>query len=116
MPRTRAIALCALTVVLALPAAAAAQPVPASATGVSAGTTSEPVVQKKRKTVVLRSRPIPMSAPEIPNPMRGQYEWLGSPTVPAGFPARDVYYRDQVVWKRIEPSPGVYDFSSFDKG
>jgi hypothetical protein len=57
-----------------------------------------------------------MSAPEIANPMRGQYEWLGSSTVPAGFPAKDVYYRDQVAWKRIEPSPGVYDFSYFDQG
>ena len=65
---------------------------------------------------MLRSQAIPMSAPEIPNPMRGQYEWLGSPTVPSGFPATDVYYRDQVAWKRIEPSPGVYDFSSFDQG
>ena len=37
---------------------------------------------------MLRSQAIPMSAPEIPNPMRGQYEWLGSSTVPAGFPAK----------------------------
>ena len=71
---------------------------------------------RKRKTVVLRSQAIPMSAPEIPNPMRGQYEWLGTPDGAAGFPTTDVYYRDQVAWKRIEPTPGVYDFSSFDQG
>jgi hypothetical protein len=65
---------------------------------------------------MLRSQAIPLSAPEIPNPMRGEYEWLGSPTVPAGFPATDVYYRDQVAWKQIEPAPGVYDFSAFDEG
>ena len=71
---------------------------------------------RKRRTVVLRSRAIPLSAPEIPNPMRGEYEWLGSSTVPAGFPTTDVYYRDQVSWSRIEPSPGVYDFHWFDEG
>ena len=120
MPRTRAVALCALTVVLALPAAAAAVEGSTRVTGVvstsSTGDGADRTLVRKRKTVVLRSRAIPMSAPEIPNPMRGQYEWLGSSTVPAGFPTTDVYYRDQVAWKLIEPTPGVYDFSSFDQG
>ena len=71
---------------------------------------------KKPKTLVLRAKPIPVSAPEIANPMRGEYEWLGAAAQPQAWPVRDVYYRDQVAWKRIEPSPGVYDFSWFDKG
>ena len=127
MPRTRAVVLCALTValtvVLAMPPAATGARVSTRSTGgdgvVSTGSTGDGAdrgVVRKRKTLVLRSRAIPMSAPEIPNPMRGQYEWLGSPTVPAGFPTTDVYYRDQVAWKRIEPSPGAYDFSMFDQG
>ena len=107
MPRTRAVALCALTVVLALPAAAAAVEGSTRVTGVvstsATGDGADRTLVRKRKTVVLRSRAIPMSAPEIPNPMRGQYEWLGSSTVPAGFPTTDVYYRDQVAWKLIEP-------------
>jgi hypothetical protein len=103
MPRTRAVVLCALVALLVMPAGATAVQAPTSHA-------------KPRTTVVLRPRAIPMSAPEIPNPMRGQYEWLGSSTVPAGFPATDVYYRDQVAWKRIEPSPGVYDFTWFDQG
>ncbi len=69
-----------------------------------------------RKTVVLRARAIPLSAPEIANPMRGQYEWLGEKPLPAGFPVKDVYYRDTVSWSRIEPSPGVYDFAAIDQG
>ncbi len=79
---------------------------------------SEPTARQtaKQSTVALHARAIPLSAPEIPNPMRGQYEWLGAQTLPAGFPAKDVYYRDQVAWSRIEPSPGVYDFTAFDTG
>jgi hypothetical protein len=111
MPRTRALAL--LLALLAVPAW-----LPASAAGVS--TTSSGVTASatwvQRHTVVLRSQAISMAAPEIANTMRGEYEWLGSATVPEGFPARDVYYRDQVAWSRIEPSPGVYDFSWFDAG
>jgi hypothetical protein len=103
MPKPRGATLCALVALLVMPAGATAADAPTEASA-------------SAKTVVLRSRAIPMSAPEIPNPMRGQYEWLGSATVPAGFPTTDVYYRDQVAWKRIEPSPGVYDFTAFDKG
>jgi hypothetical protein len=134
MPRTRVVALCALMVVLALPAAGFAAPAvstgshdrastlrDASSLGSSGqaesnGDGAGRKLARKRNTVLLRSQAVPLSAPEIPNPMRGQYEWLGSSTVPAGFPAKDVYYRDQVAWKRIEPSPGVYDFSLFDQG
>lgn len=59
---------------------------------------------------------IPISDPEIPNSMRGQYEWNGSTAIPSGWPIRDVYYRDQIHWNQIETSPGVYNFSIFDQG
>ena len=104
--------------VAALSLAAALCVVPAILTPASgAGTAAEvvPLAQMKPKTLVLRAKPIPLSAPEIANPMRGQYEWLGAAAQPQAWPVRDVYYRDQVAWKRIEPSPGVYDFSWFDK-
>lgn len=69
------------------------------------------------RTRTLEPRLIPVSAAaEIPNSMRGQYSWLGSAPLPAGWPVLDVYYRDQVVWRRLEPTAGSYDFSWFDEG
>ena len=59
---------------------------------------------------------IPLSAAEIPNDMRGQYLWNGSPGQPFGWPTPDVYYRDEIHWNQIETSPGVYNFSIFDQG
>lgn len=56
----------------------------------------------------------PLSNPEIPNSLRGQYSWMGYATQPAAWPATDVYYRDQVYWGRIERTRGTYSFSSFD--
>jgi hypothetical protein len=58
----------------------------------------------------------PLSAAEIPNAMRGQYLWNGSPPDPPGWPVADVYYRDPIQWKNIEPSRGVYNFSIIEKG
>lgn len=113
MPRTRVWGAAALSMVAAMCV------VPAILTPASGAGTSADVVapaQQKPKTLLLRAKPIPLSAPEIANPMRGQYEWLGAAAQPRAWPVRDVYYRDQVAWKRIEPSPGVYDFSWFDKG
>jgi len=111
MPRTRVAFTLAL---LTLLAACLTAPAGASSTGDNA-TQARSGIRTKR-TIVLRSQAIPLSAPEIANPMRGQYEWLGATALPAGFPTKDVYYRDQVAWKRIEPSPGVYDFTYFDEG
>lgn len=69
------------------------------------------------RTRTLEPRLIPVSAAaEIPNSMRGQYSWLGSAPLPADWPVLDVYYRDQVVWRRLEPTAGSYDFSWFDEG
>lgn len=66
--------------------------------------------------VSYRPQPIPLSAPEIPNELRGMYSWLGVPPDPAGWPLRDVYYRDAVNWETIEPTAGTYDFAAFDRG
>lgn len=53
---------------------------------------------------------------DLPNIQRGQYRWLGASASPATWPARDIYYRDQVYWGRIEPQKGVYDFTWFEDG
>ena len=60
-------------------------------------------------------RPLPWTAPDLPNSFRGLYAWLGAEG-PEGWATPDVYYRDQVYWGRIEPSDGAYDFSWFDAG
>jgi hypothetical protein len=68
-------------------------------------------------TTMLTATTIPLSAAEIPNDMRGQYFWDGSPAEPSGWPLSDVYYRlSYLKWNQIETSPGVYDFSTFDAG
>ncbi|MGH3545588.1 MAG: DUF4832 domain-containing protein, partial [Mycobacteriales bacterium] len=60
---------------------------------------------------------IPLTAPEIPNPIRGQYQWISNPPDPADWPAPDLYYRDEIQWgKQVEPTRGQYDFSVFDQG
>ena len=53
---------------------------------------------------------------DLANPHRGQYRWLGSAPSPSTWPARDIYYRDQVYWGRLEPSKGVYDFTWIEDG
>ena len=55
---------------------------------------------------------IGMEANEIGNPMRGQYLWLGAPSSPAGWPARDSYGRFN--WDELESSEGVYHFEAID--
>ena len=53
---------------------------------------------------------------EIVNPSRGQYLWMGYAAQPAGWPAKDVYYRDQSYWGKLEPTRGSYDFSVIEQG
>jgi hypothetical protein len=57
---------------------------------------------------------IPRSAAEIPNEMRGQFASVDP--YPSNWPDSDLYYRGEIDWSQIEPSPGVYDFSIFDQG
>jgi hypothetical protein len=67
-------------------------------------------------TVTFTPTIVPLSATELPNDLRGQYLWDGSPADPSSWPDSDVYYRDQIQWKNIETSPGVYNFSVIDQG
>jgi hypothetical protein len=53
---------------------------------------------------------------DLANQHRGQYRWLGSAPSPSTWPARDIYYRDQVYWGRLEPSKGAYDFTWIEDG
>ncbi len=62
-----------------------------------------------------RMAPLGMTA-DLPNPLRGQYRWLGAEPTPATVTSNDVYYRDQVYWGRIEKSDNAWDFSWIDSG
>ena len=59
--------------------------------------------------------PLPASA-DLPNPLRGQYRWMGGDPAPTTTTSNDVYYRDQVYWGRIERADNVWDFSWIDAG
>jgi hypothetical protein len=60
---------------------------------------------------------VSIDAPEIANPLRGQYRWLERPPAPPDWPAPDLYYRDQVRWGGgLEGARGVYDFTSIERG
>jgi Concanavalin A-like lectin/glucanases superfamily/Domain of unknown function (DUF4832) len=60
----------------------------------------------------LAMRTIPLSAPEMPNPLRGEYQWYGESVDPKGWPYQDSYTR--LYWKELEQAPDVYDFSKLD--
>ncbi len=53
---------------------------------------------------------------DLPNPLRGQYRWLGAEPTPSTVTSNDVYYRDQVYWGRIEPVDDQWDFTWLDHG
>lgn len=53
---------------------------------------------------------------DLPNPLRGQYRWLGAGPTPATATSNDVYYRDQVYWGRIERADNDWDFSLLEAG
>ena len=53
---------------------------------------------------------------DLANIARGQYRWLGGAPSPSTWPARDIYYRDQVYWGRLEPTRGAYDFTWIEDG
>lgn len=62
-----------------------------------------------------RVAPLGLGA-DLPNPLRGQYRWLGAEPTPATVTSNDVYYRDQVYWGRIEPADDAWDFSLIEAG
>ena len=53
---------------------------------------------------------------DLPNPLRGQYRWLGAEPSPTTVTANDVYYRDQVYWGRLEKADNAWDFSLIEAG
>lgn len=53
---------------------------------------------------------------DLPNPLRGQYRWLGAEPTPTTVTSNDVYYRDQVYWGRIEKADNAWDFSLLEAG
>jgi len=55
---------------------------------------------------------VPASDPELSDPMRGQYEWLGVAPYPSGWPDVDAYERWN--WAQLEPSEGNYQWSLID--
>ena len=69
--------------------------------------------RRAERTFGLASLP---AAADLPNPLRGQYRWLGAEPTPATATANDVYFRDQVYWGRIEPADDQWDFTWIDAG
>ena len=69
--------------------------------------------QRSERTFALAR--LPASA-DLPNPLRGQYRWLGAAPTPTTVTANDVYFRDQVYWGRIEPADNQWDFTWLDHG
>lgn len=65
---------------------------------------------------VLTPGEVSMEDADIANSLRGQYNWMGYASQPNGWPASDVYYRDQVYWGRLEPQRREYDFSAIEQG
>lgn len=62
-------------------------------------------------------RPAPLGlGADLPNPLRGQYRWLGGDPTPTQVTSNDVYYRDQVYWGRIEKTDNAWDFSWLEAG
>lgn len=60
---------------------------------------------------------LPVDGPEIANPLRGQYQWIGEGPDPRDWPAPDVYYRDQITWAgELEGARGAYDLAEIERG
>lgn len=67
-------------------------------------------------TTVLTPTLLPAGGTDLPNPLRGQYRWMGYPSQPASWPAPDYYERDRSYWGRLEPTRGSYDVSTLEAG
>ena len=90
----------------------------AGAAAVVAAVTLSASPSPARPPVSERTFPLaPLGAgADLPNPLRGQYRWLGSEPTPSTVTSNDVYYRDQVYWGRIEKADNAWDFSLIDAG
>jgi hypothetical protein len=69
--------------------------------------------QSPPATITVTPAAIPLSDPELVNPMRGFYRWYGGEPVPQPEPARDHYAR--YGWRQLEPERGRYDFSAIEQ-
>ncbi|MGE3284561.1 MAG: DUF4832 domain-containing protein [Pseudonocardia sp.] len=68
-------------------------------------------------TVRFAPQAVPVDAPELANPLRGQYQWLENGPAPKGWPTPDVYYRDQIEWAGdLERVRGRYDLAEIESG
>jgi hypothetical protein len=56
-----------------------------------------------------------LSAAEQPNPLRGEYRWIGQSS-PLGLDDPDSYDRDRVYWGRLEAKRDSYDFTWIENG
>lgn len=65
---------------------------------------------------VLYPKVTSLSAPDRPNPLRGQYRWIAAPASPSSWDSPDLYDRDRTYWGRLEPSKGSYDFTTIENG
>jgi hypothetical protein len=72
------------------------------------------IAQTSETTITVTPTAIPISDPEIVNPMRGLYRWYGSEPIPQPRPADDRYVRFN--WRQLELSRGQYDFSAIEQG
>ncbi|GAB4215347.1 MAG: DUF4832 domain-containing protein [Roseiflexaceae bacterium] len=93
-------------------AARAAWPIAALALLLAVALT--PLLDAQAQTnITITPTVIPLSAPEIVNPMRGYYRWYGSEPIPQPRPSYDHYVR--YGWRQLEPSRGQYDFSALEQ-
>lgn len=84
---------------------------PAGGGGARSATERQQAQAANRST--LRPAAVAPADTEIPNPLRGSYEWLDNPPQPAGWPVVDSYVR--VGWRDLEPRQDAYNFSSLDQ-
>jgi hypothetical protein len=77
--------------------------------------TTTPAAARVASERTFKVAPLGLGA-DLPNPLRGQYRWLGAEPGPGTATANDVYFRDQVYWGRIEKSDNDWDFSLIDAG
>lgn len=67
--------------------------------------------QAQVPTAVFTPAPIPLTDPELSNPMRGYYQWRGQQFVP-DVSMLDAY--DRFEWRTLEPQKDQYRFDAID--
>ncbi|MGG5259716.1 FG-GAP-like repeat-containing protein [Phycicoccus avicenniae] len=110
--RVRVVVVLAAAALLAPTTGASGQVLPVS--GHPAATTATPSAAAVPVTTVLSPTVLPATGPDLPNPLRGQYRWMGYPSQPSTWPAPDYYERDRSYWGRLEPTRGSYDLRTLD--